>query len=169
MTALLPLGLEVPYKLLKIHGFLHNWSQIKMERIINYAELIGLSIMIHTGGKKVSEAYNYAKLCKKFPNVKFILAHGRPIEHAIRLLTELDNTYVDTAFMSYEDINLLITCGFENKILFGSDYPVIQNFRPNIKLIVWYGNLIIEMKKTFGHKCFEKITSDNFKLIPNIF
>jgi len=152
---------EIPYKIIKIHGYLHHWDYENITRIINFTEQKKLPIMFHTGGCENSDAGFYMQICKNFPKQKIILAHGRPIEQTIEILQLCKNVWVDTAFMPTENIKLLIDKDFANKILFGTDYPIMKHFDNSINLDKWYKQNTKEIIETIGNKYFEQLSSNN--------
>jgi predicted TIM-barrel fold metal-dependent hydrolase len=84
---------------------------------------------------------------KDYPYVKTILAHGRPIDQAYKIIRQYSNAHVDTAFMPIEDINFLIENGVKNKIIFGSDYPIDSYFYPEQDRKERYASRLNQLKK----------------------
>jgi len=119
-------------------------------------------ILIHSGGDKKCDAGSYLRVIKKRPEQIFILAHGRPIDEAVSVLSQTHNSYVDTAFMPIEDIKLIVDNGFEEKILFGTDFPITNHNQQNLSDTDWYQNRISEIIDIIGIDKFKKISEDNF-------
>ncbi len=141
---------EIPYKIIKIHGYLHHWTKENIIRIIKFTEIQKLPIMFHTGGCKHSEAGFYMRICQTYPNQKFILAHGRPIKQSIKIMQLCNNVLTDTAFMSIDDLQQLVDKGLQDRVLFGTDYPINKYFYPDKNPIDWYKEQIDEIVTTFG-------------------
>jgi predicted TIM-barrel fold metal-dependent hydrolase len=151
----------------KIHPFTEKWSENtdKLISVFRVAEKLEFPILIHTGWTPESNASNFNSIIKQFPKVKTILAHGRPIEQAIDVLNNNDNAYVDTAFMPTGDIRKLDYEGFENKIIFGSDFPIEKFFYKRISLKKRYKNRIEHLIRTFGINKFMKWSNENYGTI----
>lgn len=122
----LSLYLDDKIKGLKIHGGSEKWnpSSRPMQRAFDIASERNLAVMLHTGEKDNCFAGIYKRLCQKYSTGKIILAHGRPINQTIDILKNCPNTFVDTAFMPHEHLELLIKAGFADRILFGTDTPI---------------------------------------------
>lgn len=126
---------DIPYKGIKIHPYAHNWNfknvrHIKaLYSIFNYASENNLPVLIHTGYSGVDSADRFERFIKEYNNVKCILAHCRPPDITIKMLSKYDNAYCDTAFVSEEEITEIVSAGFKNKIILGSDFPITHFFR----------------------------------------
>lgn len=157
------------FNLIKIHAYARkDWIDMpeKISGVIECAYKRNVPVMFHTGGWSGSEAINFKPFCRDYPGVNFILAHGRPIEQTILILKEYSNTYVDTSFMPIEDVKLLVLAGLSKKILFGTDIPLMKCFSPEIDVIEWYKNNIMEYVQLFGEIDFMIWANENFyKLI----
>ena len=115
---------------LKIHGVSESWlpNGRELQRIFKIAQERGLFVKLHTGEREECEAGMYRKICMKIPDVRVVLAHGRPILQAIDMLRLCPNTFVDTSFMPHNHFQQLIIAarqnGFTDRILFGTDTPI---------------------------------------------
>lgn len=134
------------FKLFKIHEKANAWTDTELECAAELAADRSIPILIHTGGTDRYDAGSYEWLCRKHPKTTFILAHGRPIDQAVRVLQNTENTLVDTAFMPIEDILLLIENGLSDRILFGSDYPLDRLFYPEESAIQRYKTRLMEIQ-----------------------
>jgi hypothetical protein len=160
---------EMPYKYLKIHGYMHDWHKHPelLQKVFDAAIKRKLPIMLHTGGRKESEPLQYLKICKKNPSVTVILAHGRPIDQTTQVMEQCPNAWADTAFMPVADLVQLVNKGFEDRILFGSDHPIIESFYPETNLVQYYFDLLEEFSNAISPTSFEKITYLNFNKLFN--
>lgn len=151
----------------KIHPFTEDWAsnQKELVKVFSIAEKIKFPILIHTGWTPESNASNFSSIISRFPNVNTILAHGRPIEQTIDVLNKNKNAYVDTAFMSMKDIRILDCAGFENKIIFGSDFPVDKFYYNRASLSKRYKNRIKHLIGSFGVRKFIKWSNENYEKI----
>ncbi len=115
---------------LKIHGVSESWlpNGRELQRIFKIAQERGLFVKLHTGEREECEAGMYRGICTKFPDVRVVLAHGRPILQAIDMLRYCPNTFVDTSFMPHSHFQSLIDVArqdcFTDRILFGTDTPI---------------------------------------------
>ena len=110
------------YKVIKIHAYARKeWYNMpdKIRRVIEVAYKKNVPVMFHTGGWRGSNAIQFYKYCREYPDVNFILAHGRPISQALTILKGSKNAYVDTAFMPYESIKAICDAGLSNRIFLG--------------------------------------------------
>lgn len=115
---------------LKIHGVSERWlpNAREMQRVFKIAQERGLFVKLHTGERENCEAGMYRNICMEFPDVRVVLAHGRPILQSIDMLRHCPNTFVDSSFMPHCHFQQLMTVarqdGFTNRILFGTDTPI---------------------------------------------
>ena len=92
-----------------------------------------LPLLFHTGDTR----YNYsnpqrlAAAAKRFPKQKMIGAHFggySEVEAALKYLPDLENVWVDTssslAFITPEKANECVRAYTEDRIFFGTDYPM---------------------------------------------
>ena len=157
------------YKVIKIHAYAcKEWDTMpdKIRTVIQSAYVKGVPVMFHTGGWRGSNAIQFYKYCREFPEVTFILAHGKPISQTLTVLKGSKNAFVDNSFMSIESMKMICDAGLSNRILFGTDFPIMKTFWPEINLIDWYKNNVMELIKIFGEKSFMIWANENFyKLI----
>ena len=157
----------INWKCLKIHPSLDKteWHPEKdsIKVLFDLAEFYNLPILIHTGYDQDCNSMKYEKIIKFHPCVKVILAHGRPIEEANSMSLRYDNVYVDTAFMSMKDILFLINNGLQEKILWGTDYPIITFFYRNYNPKELYSQKLSELKNKVSTEIFNLITYNTAK------
>jgi predicted TIM-barrel fold metal-dependent hydrolase len=157
------------YKVMKIHAYaIKEWDKLpdKISTVIEVARNKKVPVMFHTGGWRGSNAIQFYKFCREYPEVTFILAHGKPISQTLTVLKGAKNAYADSSFMSNESIKLICDAGLSHRILFGTDFPIMKTFWPEINLLDWYRNNVIELIEKFSERDFMVWANENFyKLI----
>ena len=150
---------------LKVHGYHQDWNPDGKEirRIFDIARDRNLPVMFHTGGRDACEAGVYMNICRDFPDVRVILAHGRPIDECIAVMKECPNAWADTAFMPVKNIVRLRDEGMISRVLWGSDFPVMRYYY-DIPAEEYYRQRIDEASEALGAEDFRRITQDNFML-----
>lgn len=159
---------DINFKLIKIHGYARqDWYYLpdKIRQVFSIASLKNIPIMFHTGGYPGSDAIQYLMFCQEFPEVKVILAHGKPLDQALAVMKNAKNAFVDSSFLPIEGLQTICAAGFGDRILFGSDYPAIKYFRPEMELVDWYRESINELVNRFGEKQFMVWAHENFHKI----
>lgn len=111
---------------LKIHGVSERWPPTgrHLRHLFAIARERQLGIMVHTGENLMCTANDFLPICKAFPEVPLLLAHGRPQSQISSALAQCQNLYVDTAFMPHAQLRELLQQGFASRILFGTDTPI---------------------------------------------
>lgn len=125
---------------LKIHAASDGLDAFD-QHYINLLEVANknrLPVIVHTGCLNISPVYkdpnmghaeHFESWFKNYPNVKFILAHMNihfP-QVAIDLCKEYKNVYTDTSWQPKEAILKAVKELGANKIMFGTDWPIIGN------------------------------------------
>lgn len=162
---------NISWGCLKIHGYIHNWSLTGklITRVIAIGRNLKIPILLHTGGMDRCNAGAYKLLIKQNPNQTFILGHGRPIEDTLQIMEIYENAWVDTAFMPIVDVIQLVNYGFENRILFGTDFPIPLYYKSDSSIdISWFENRKFEFRNQFNEVSFQKILSGNFNRLFTI-
>lgn len=157
---------NISWKLIKIHGYIHKWpvKSRQISQVISIAKELSIPILFHTGGLKRCNAGSYGYLISKHPDLIFILAHGRPFTETLSVMRKFHNAWVDTAFMPIEDIIELIRNGFENRILYGSDYPITELYKETEEEdSEYYLRRIIEIRNQLNKKQQEELFCLNFQ------
>lgn len=159
----------IHWKCVKIHPQLNpEFGNINFDyttQAIETCKLLHLPLLIHTGDVKSCHPQIYEKYINSNQSVLFILAHGRPIDETRELLLKYSNVYADTAFMPMEHINLLVKSGLSSKILWGSDYPILQYWEKDINYEILYKQHLSQLESICSRDEFESITYRNFNLI----
>ena len=124
---------------IKIHPEFQGFD-LADPRLFPFLEAVGekFVLMIHIGAPTVSDLnkstpQKLANLAKQFPRVKFIAAHmGGYLfwNHGVETLCGLENIWFDTSsaleYMTTEQVEKLYHSYGVEKILLGSDYPMLS-------------------------------------------
>ncbi len=155
------LNYPIKWKCVKMHGF-HNWTEEQIDKAVAIAQQLHTPFLIHTGGRPWCEAGQYHSLCIKYPEQLFILAHSRPCNETISIMQDCPNAWADTAFTPVEDIVTMVNAGLDDRILWGSDYPIPCLFYKNRNIKKLYSSKCKELLNAIGEESFSKITLSNF-------
>jgi predicted TIM-barrel fold metal-dependent hydrolase len=123
-----------PYTGIKIHPRAHCWdlTQNKTVSLVHelfaYADEKHLPVLIHTGVDEAEAPGKFSAFFGAYPDARFILAHGRPVEQTLELLRRFSHCYCDTAFMPEDALQRIIGEGLGNKVLLGTDFPITAYF-----------------------------------------
>ena len=147
---------------IKIHG-LQGWNPNGKEihRVLSIAREKNLPVLLHTGEHEICRAGAYLSLCREFGDVRIILAHGRPLDECVAVMKECPNVYADTAFMPVNNILILRNEGLIERVLWGTDFPVMRYFY-DIPPEDYYRQKISEARNILGESDFTRITQENF-------
>ena len=116
---------------IKIHERYEALSPAALETAFALAGECDVPLWIHTGEFECCCASRYDALCSRYVDVRVVLSHGRPVENAVQMLYQHEKVMLDTAFMSPEQMLYFSKCGYSERVLFGSDYPVQRYFFPD--------------------------------------
>lgn len=164
---------DIDWRCIKVHGQLEPGVWLsdtgEMKQVVSLARLMNLPILFHTCHKSYSSSITYYDVIKNNPDLTFILAHGRPLFSALKILENLSNTYVDTAFMPIADINDLIKSGFSNRIIWGSDCLVNRYFKGDECqfTLKYYGKRLHELRMITTQSQRVDILRNNFLRVFN--
>ena len=126
---------------------------------------MNVPLLFHTGGREESDAGSYAEIIRQNQDVRFILAHSRPIEQTLPILQDCPNCYADTAFTPIENVEKMVNSGFSDRILFGTDYPLPKAFYPAQDMMSYYHELVQAYQKIMSPTDWRKIAYHNFENI----
>ena len=149
------------YEGFKLHGGETPWLAHPrlLSRILAIAGERKFRVQIHTGeqdDRTANPISGYLPYCRKYPKIKFDLAHGKPASEVPRAVNENDNVYVDCAYCGWDVVRNWLEAGArEDRILFGSDLPVQQRLS-DLSLTEY-------MKKNIRGFPSAQILHDNFK------
>ncbi|MCQ2214840.1 MAG: amidohydrolase family protein [Bacteroidales bacterium] len=153
----------VNWRCLKIHGYFEQWEEDEIEYVIDVARELRLPLLFHTGGRPESDSESYLDIIKRNQDVTCIIAHSRPIDQALKVLEECPNCYADTAFTPAECISELIINGFEDRVLFGTDYPLHDYFYPGQDMSALYRKIILDTQSVMSEQQWDKVSHVNFE------
>ena len=142
---------KIEWKGIKLHYISHPHFS-KRKEWVNSAILIAYAlgkvpVLFHTGEWDTCHAGIFEPLIAEYPDLKFVLAHGRPIDETIYLMKKYPNAWTDTAFMPVEHIKRLKKENLFDRVLFGSDAPINKIYYPNQFTSEYLKERIEEIKK----------------------
>ncbi|MFA6714374.1 MAG: amidohydrolase family protein [Victivallales bacterium] len=153
---------------LKLHPSLHKTApeDEAYDRAWRFVADNNLTLLTHSWSvsdynpvQAFSTPERFEGYVKKYPSVRFVLAHaggrGTGREQAIRMANEYENVYLDFAgdIFCFEYIETMLKAVPAEKLIFGSDYPMLDP-RANLSR-VFLSNINSEDK--------QKILVDNAK------
>ena len=153
---------EYPYCALKIHPEAINFTNKEIEDVCLMAIELKLPLYIHTGGNPNCHSSRFERVIDRYPQLLFILCHGRPFDETKNLMDKYKNVWVDTAFLSIEKIRSLVFHGYEDRIIFGSDYPINRWFAELADDVIWYQKQIVDISDKLPLSVSEKILYKNY-------
>lgn len=155
----------VQWKCLKIHGYFSKWENDPklIPQIVDCARKMNVPLLLHTGGCEASDCGSYLKIIKDNPDVKFILAHSRPVDQAINVMNSCKNAWADTAFTPVEDIEKMIKARLSDRMLWGTDYPLHNVFYKDKNANTIILDKLDKVRNFTTTDQFESITSRNFE------
>lgn len=115
--------------------------------------------MIHTGEDVVANAITFENYYAEYPQLQFILAHGKPFQQALNMLKKYNNITIDSAFMNATDVNRFCKAGFPDKIIFGSDAPINKLFYRKLSTQEYIKKYICQLRKNISPAFSESILS----------
>ena len=158
---------EISFKGFKLHPFANQWQQDdqRLTSVFSLAHDMNFPIVMHTGWTPESEANKFFNLYRRYPEVKSILAHGRPIDQAIQVASECKNVYIDLSYMPVKDIYMFLNACGPERILFGTDFPLDRYYYPNASIVGRYKRRVNTLVECFGEKLFHKWCYTNFEKV----
>lgn len=114
---------------LKVHPYHSNlaFDDDKMIPYLNLAAKYDLPVIVHTGSSYNDSPERVYNMAKKYPQLKFILAHmglGTDNRLAIDLMEKADNLYADTAWVPVSTTLEVIKRYGSKRVMFGTDSPI---------------------------------------------
>jgi predicted TIM-barrel fold metal-dependent hydrolase len=129
---------DLPYQGIKIHPVANDWDRTVpgndriLHDLFEYADEYRIPILIHTGPNGVDAPNTFEDFFVKYSKVKYVIAHCRPIEDAIKILIKYDNVFGDTSFVPEEWMIKLVQSGLKDKIYTGSDFPITHYWETHL-------------------------------------
>ena len=168
--AVVALAERIVWGCLKIHPQFNDagWhleGNPYMEVVLQLSQRLNLPILIHTGYDGNYAAGIFECLIRTNPEQIFILAHGRPLDQAYHIHTHYRNAWIDTAFMLMDDQIWLATQTAGERILWGSDFPVMKYYNRKIPANSYYQQRIDELRQSVSRNVFNKIFNTNFQIL----
>jgi predicted TIM-barrel fold metal-dependent hydrolase len=145
------------------------------ENLAPYYEICsqhGLPVLIHTGpslsilDNERAEPIRYVTTLQKYPRINFILAHmGYELDNEIvQKLLRLDNVYLDISgfqLQSAETLMKIFQKDYNERILYGSDWPLFNTLKPLKSHIEVLKNIYNEMSHVGTENGFENLMFKN--------
>ena len=154
---------NIKWQGVKFHWKAHQEWFYKKELFHNALEVarwLQVPVLLHTGEFEICRANIFFEICYKYNDLFFVLAHGRPINETIDVLSRCPNTYVDTAFMPIEDIKKLVVSGFTDRILFGTDSPINLLFYKNMTTTEYIKDCLRKLEEELSPIDYNQIISN---------
>lgn len=158
---------SVTWRAIKVHRQI-GWSEHFDEQVspcLTLAKKLNVPIIFHTGESFGCNAGVFENLIKHNPKQRFILAHSKPIGETRQLMMEYPNVWCDTSFQTAKNIGVLVDSGLENRILWGSDYPIPRYYYPDSDMGIYYKKELQTMKSRVTPNIYDKIKFYNFQTI----
>ena len=90
-----------------------------------------------------------------------ILAHGKPEDQTIYLLKTYHNVFVDTSYISTFGLRQIFDTLGDDKILFGTDFPLDKYYYPDQSSTERYKKLVNMLVNEYGEESFLKWANKN--------
>lgn len=157
----------IAWKCIKVHGYFSRWEDRPelLQRTIDLAKKMNMPFLFHTGGRPESDAGSYLEVIRRNQDVRFILAHSRPVDQAIEVMKACPNAWADTAFTPVEDVAEMIKCGFSDRILWGTDYPLHNVFYEGEDIAHHLADRIADFQMVMSAEEWERVSHLNFERI----
>ena len=115
----------------KIHELETPWVKKyprSLNRILSLLEERDMPVQFHTGEDDGCYPREVLPFVETHPRLRVDFAHCRPYKETIECLRRCPNLFTDTAFMPVEFYTDLIAAGVEDRVLFGTDFPIQCGF-----------------------------------------
>ncbi|MDE7386731.1 MAG: amidohydrolase family protein [Muribaculaceae bacterium] len=158
---------EIKWRMLKIHPFLNceEWQKqpALFIEVCDIARELNLPVLIHTGNEKCCQCIVFENIIANNPDIIFILAHGRPLQQAIKMANNYDNVFVDSAFMPVDQMYVFIKKASATKLLWGTDMCIPKYFYPEQDMRQYYLNKLNAFRIICTQEQFDRVTYFNAK------
>lgn len=121
----------------KLHPFAQNWDFSNLKHKKALEEIFECftkekSILIHCGKDKSCSPNRFEEFFKNFTDTNVILAHSNPVEETVEMLKKYKNVKSDIAYTSKGNIQKLMNTNVNEKVLFGTDFPITHYFNNHL-------------------------------------
>ena len=151
---------KIKWEGVKLHWQAHRewyYNRKLLHKALEIARRLQVPVLFHTGEFKECKAEVFMNICKQDDDITFVLAHGRPLNETIDVLSKCPNTHVDTAFMPASHVKILIDAGFIHRILFGTDAPINLLYYKNMSITQYIKVQIKNLQKELTPDQFETL------------
>lgn len=156
---------KIHWEGMKMHWGAHRewfYNRKLVYKALEIAYKMKVPVLLHTGGSKECEPKVFEEIIYQYANLKFVLAHGRPIDQTVKVLDSCSNAYVDTAFMPVEDVSKLIDKGFLDRILFGSDAPINMIYQKCETITDYLKRCMLQLSSALTPEHYNTIMNNQF-------
>lgn len=153
---------KIRWQGVKMHWNAHRewyYNRKLLHNALEVARWLQVPVLFHTGEFKECKASVFMDICKRYDDLTFVLAHGRPLNETISVIKECPNVYVDTAFMPADHVKKLANAGFSGSILFGTDVPINLLYNKEVSTTDYLKNCLKDLQNTLSPEQFELIIS----------
>lgn len=163
------LSAGIAWKCIKIHPAL-NISEFRpgskaINDIFSLCRQLSVPLLIHTGEDAFDSSSLYENEFELYDDVTVILAHGRPIDEAIRMAQKFRNIYIDTAFMPATGIARIHKAGLIHKLIWGSDLCIPAYFDKRFDSSEFYKKFPQKLLKIMSRDEVAALLYHNFRKI----
>lgn len=155
----------INWRCVKIHPALcpnvWNGNSELNDTLLSIVRELKVPLLIHTGETEGCNPRLFESIVKENADITFILAHGRPLNDTQDLMLKYPNVYADTAFMPVQSIRQLVDCNLTDRVLWGTDFPIIRHYQEGVDLVPWYEGILAELISVIGMVAFNRITELN--------
>ena len=120
------------YEGVKLHGLDGSrWiteNQESLEAVLASAARHDKRVMIHTGLEEDARPINFLPFILKYPEIRFNLAHGRPLDETEECMKATPNVFADVSFMDPDVVLKFVEDGWAGRLLWGTDIPALVSF-----------------------------------------
>lgn len=155
---------KIRWQGIKLHWQAHRewfYNRKILHNALEVARWMNVPVLLHTGNYPECHAGVFQEVISNYNDVNFVLAHGRPLEETVEVLSNCTNSYVDTSFMPIEDVVSLIDRGFSDRVMFGTDAPINRMFYKDISTTEYIQNSISLLKKGLPSEAFNVISESS--------
>ena len=129
-----------------------------LDCILSLLEERDVPVQFHTGEDAGCYPKELLPFVEKHPCLRVDFAHCRPYKETVECLRRCPNLFTDTAFMPVEFYTDLIAAGVEDRVLFGTDFPIQCGFYEGELDCLYMSELEVARDAKFSAKVF----CDNF-------